>query len=691
MKLPSISLSGKLLSDVDEALRKEWIITNGLGGYASSTVLGLNTRKYHGLLVAAFNPPRKRKVCLAKLDDEVEIAGKVYACFLNEFKTGFSPINRVFICEFSLDPLPTFTYRLDSLLLKKTLFMPYGSNTTVSFYEVVKNDSAEAQLRVYPKVTCRHFHSVVDHYNDGLCYSQKISNDAVEVNFQKCGLIFLRAVNGLYHSSEKWIERIYFREEDKRGESFLDDWLQPGFFSFTVNNSYEKFAVIAEAGPFKSQSKRNIETLKDVEELYNRELSRRQGLLAQFYTHHMRVKAEDWLSWLIQSADMFVVETAGKANSIIAGYHWFEDWGRDTFVALPGLMLVTGSFDKARKVLQFYLDFFNEGLMPNYISDNGKVAYNAVDATLWYVNAILQYLKYTGDFNFVRETLWNKLKTLTDYLQRGTDFGIRIDDDGLIMHGPQLTWMDAVVDGQPVTPRAGKAVEVQALWYNALKTFEVLACRFDELSLAEEYGKMAEKARMSFLEKFWDPTRQRLFDVLDEKGQGDPSPRPNQILAVSLDFSMLEKARAEKIVDFALQKLLTPFGLRSLAKDDPRYVGVYSGDRKSRDRAYHNGTVWPWLAGPLTTAYLKVRGHNELNCQYAFENFLRPLLTLQVHEAGLGVISEIFDGDLPHHPRGCIAQAWSVAEPLRAYVEDILQIRPRYETAVLAAGLDSFP
>ncbi|MBC7130576.1 glycogen debranching enzyme family protein [Candidatus Bathyarchaeota archaeon] len=692
MELPFISLSRKTLSDVDEALNKEWIITNGLGGYASSTVLGINTRKYHGLLVAAFRPPRERRVCLAKLDDEIILDGQRYPCFSNEFQTGFSPSDQISIQDFSLEPLPTYTYKVEDFTLKKTIFMIHGKNTTACIYEVAKADPREVELRVYPLITFRHFHSVIDHHKETLCYSQKATADTTEISFTPQGVLFLKAVNGIYQPSEKWVERVYFRGEFNRGESFLDDWLQPGFFKFYIDKNYEKCAVIAYALPCEGSAEPRINTLEDTEAFYRKELKRRQELLTRFYTQNMKARAEDWLSFMIQAADMFIVETAEKAcKSIIAGYHWFEDWGRDTFIALPGLMLVTGRFEEARKVLRFYAGFFHEGLIPNYVSDFcGEARYNAVDATLWYVNAVLQYLKYTGDFNFVHEILWNKLKAIVDCFQQGTLFNIRVDDDGLLMHGPQLTWMDAVVDGQPVTPRAGKAVEVQALWYNALKSIEALARRFKEASLAEKYGRLAEKAKVSFRKKFWDPARHRLFDVLDERGCSDPSPRPNQILAAALDFTMLDRVEADKIVDFVHRELLTPFGLRSLAKSDPRYMGVYWGDRRSRDLAYHNGTVWPWLMGPFVTAYLKVKGYNELNRQYAFENFLQPLFTMQIRRAGLGAISEIFDGDPPHHPRGCIAQAWSVAEPLRAYVEDVLQIRPKHEWEILAAGFNSF-
>ncbi|MBE0520497.1 glycogen debranching protein, partial [Candidatus Bathyarchaeota archaeon] len=306
----------------------------------------------------------------------------------------------------------------------------------------------------------------------------------------------------------------------------------------------------------------------------------------------------------------------------------------------------------------------------------------AVDASLWYVNAVLQYLKYTGDFRFVQEKLWETLKTIIENYARGTAFNIHVDGHGLLRHGSQLTWMDAAIDGQPVTPRAGKAVEVQALWYNALKIMELLANRFKEKDEAERYAEMAEKTRKSFVEKFWNPRKDCLFDVISEHGEDD-SLRPNQVIAVALDFTMLDNAKNEKIVDVVHRELLTPYGLRTLARNDPRYVGVYAGDRRSRDKAYHNGTVWPWLLGPFTTAFLKTKGYTDYRRECALKNFLSPLLTERISKSGLGVLNEIFDGEPPYTSRGCIAQAWSVAEPFRVYVEEVMQVKPVYEKKVL--------
>ncbi|MEM2249750.1 MAG: amylo-alpha-1,6-glucosidase [Candidatus Bathyarchaeia archaeon] len=687
---PSISLNGKILSDVDESLQKEWIITNGLGGYASSTVLGINTRKYHGVLVAAFHPPRNRRVCVAKLDEELKIGNAFYPAFANEFQSGVYPKGHEFLREFHLSPFPKYVYNVQNVRFSRTLFMPCKRNATLTIYEFFNTGIVDVEVRIFPLITCRHFHSVVDRWRNPPKFSQKAYGRRVKINVEKPqATIILEATHGAYTQAEKWIERVYFREEHNRGESHLDDWYEPGFFEIKVERgAAEKFALTAVAGEDESKVEEMADempaTTYDAENLYNNECERREQLLERFYAEHKGVEEKDWLSWLVYATDMFIVGSFGKAwKSVIAGYHWFEDWGRDTFIALPGLMLVTGRFEDARQTLLAFNQHFMNGLIPNFISDaDAKPVYNSVDATLWFVNAVLQYLKYTGDFEFVEKNLWENMRAIVENFEKGKSPKIRMDNDGLIFHGPQLTWMDTAIDGQPVTPRTGKAVEVQALWYNALKTLEILARKFKETGMAEKFACLAEKAKGSFNAKFWNSEKGCLFDVVDGGCSGDLSIRPNQIIAVALDFTVLDKTKSSKVVDAVRRELLTPFGLRTLAKSDPRYIGVYRGDRRSRDLAYHNGTVWPWLLGPFVKAYLKTEGYGEYMREYAFRSFLAPLLTTQVFVAGLGAISEAYDGDPPHRAGGCIAQAWSVAEPLRAYVEDILYFRPPFEREV---------
>jgi len=690
MKLPSIILNKENLSRLEEAIQKEWIITNGLGGYASSTVLGVNTRKYHGLLVAALHPPRDRRMFLAKLDEDISIESNVYRLGANEFQTGFFPQGYVFLKEFSVSPFPKYVYAVQGVEVQKTVFMPYGKNAVIAVYNILNNNSFDIQFQVFPIINGRQFRSVTDKSKDPVEFVQKQGEKEVEMSLKlPQPVLMMKITKGHYFATGRWVERIYLREEAHRGESCFDDCYQPGYFQIAVGaGQNETFAITAVADEKEDNAKKLLAELPsktyDVKTLYEREMKRYENFLTKFHDLHNTLPADNWLNWLVLATDSFIVQGASeKQKAVIAGYHWFGAWGRDTFVSLPGLMLVTGRFEDARKIFLSFKEYFKQGLIPNFLPDETEQAvYNTVDATLWYVNATLQYLKYTGDFRFVQDQLWEMLKAIVEYHVKGTLFNIHVDDDGLLFHGPQLTWVDASVGGKPVNPRAGKAVEVQALWYNSLRTLELLANKFNEKSRAEEYSQMAERASESFAEKFWSTEKNYLFDVVSEHDRDD-SLRPDQIIAVALDFTMLDNAKNEKIVDAIQYELLTPYGLRTLDRKGSRYIGVYDGDRGSRDKAYHNGTVWPWLLGPFTTAYLKVKGHTEFASKYAMKNFLMPLFTKQILEAGLGTLSEIFDGDPPHLPRGCIAQAWSVAEPFRAYVEDIMQIRPKYEMEIL--------
>jgi predicted glycogen debranching enzyme len=685
MRLPAITLTSEALARFDELIQKEWLVTNGLGGYASSTVLGVNTRKYHGLLVAALHPPGDRTVCLAKLDEEVYVGNNSYLLGANEFHGKIFPQGYLFLKEFSLNPFPRYIYDVQDVEVRKTIFMPKEKNAVAVKYNVLNRGTAEAKIRVYPLLTCRHFHSVIDRWKNPLNFSQQQNGGEVEVGFNAPkATVTVRSTTGEFTEKATWIERLYYREEASRGESSSDDCYQPGYFEVLVPHKRERdFAVVAAASE-NSQECHEIlgalgNTIYEVDGQLTSEMAERANLLAKFYDAYSEVPTSDWLNWVLLAADAFIVKCAGDRKSVMAGYFWFEPWGRDTFISLPGLLLATGRFEDARKVLLDFLCHCRQGLIPNCVEDKcGELAYNTVDATLWYVNAVLQYLKYTGDYKFIQQQLWGNLKAIVESHQKGTAFGIRLDSDGLLAHGPRLTWMDAEVDGKAVTPRAGKAVEIQALWYNALKTMQLLANKFGEVSLAEKYTGMAFEAQKSFNAKFWNGESGCLFDVISASGV-DASLRPNQIIAVALDFTMLDNDRSEKVVAVVQHELVTPYGLRTLAPSDSRYSSMYVGNRRSRDHAYHNGTVWAWLLGPYVTACRKAQSSSD----YELRNRLMSLFTQQITQAGLGTVSEIFDGDPPHTPRGCIAQAWSVAEPLRAYVEDVLQVRPKHEKEVL--------
>jgi len=690
--LPKIYVESATLSDFDKAVQMEWLVTNGIGGYASSTTLGINTRKYHGLLVAAFNPPVDRRVLLAKLDEEVRIGDETYPTGSNEFEYGIHPEGYRFLLDFSLAPFPTYRHVIHGISLQKTIFMPHGKNVTIATYEAFNPHESKVSIRILPLVNSRHFHSVTDKDNLAWNFNQKPFEQGVIIQPSiLLSTLILFSSDGRYLAGEgKWIEKVYFRVEDSRGESCLDDAFQPGLFELHVEpKERKKFYVLAVAGKSEEEATSVFSSIhkeiENIDALLEQEFKHRKVLLTKFQERYIDVGIEDWLKWLILATDSFIVNREStKTKSVIAGYHWFEDWGRDSLISLPGLTLVTGRFEDAKEILLTFKNYCHKGIIPNRFQDQAgdKPVYNTVDATLWFLNATLQYLKYTGDLNFVQEELWDMLTSVVEHHIQGTLYGIRMEDDGLIAHGSQLTWMDASVNDRFVTSGDGKAVEIQALWYNALKTMELLATRFNQKEEAEKYFSIAEKARKNFVKEFWNPEKGFLFDVVYGE-QRDPSLRPNQVIAVALDFSMLDEVKAKEVVEIVWKELWGTYGLKTLPDSDPRYLGKYVGDRVNRDSAYHNGTVWAWLLGPFVTAFLKVKNYDEHWRNFAFKNFLQPLFQKEIFQAGLGTISEIFDGDPPHTPRGCISQAWSVAEPLRVFMEDVMLKRPPYERQIL--------
>jgi predicted glycogen debranching enzyme len=692
LNLPKICVGRDILSNINNALTREWIVTNGLGGYASSTVLGTNTRKYHGLLIAALNPPVNRWVLLAKLDEEIKFENKTCMLGTNEFKDTVYPQGYNFLCEFILDPLPTFRYSVNDVAVQKTVFMPYMKNAPALIYDVFNGSDEKISFNVSPLVNSRHIYDTTNKESVPWKFNQGVYLDGVVVTpSDSLSALILSAGNtGSYVKESWWVNNAFFRVDASRNENSIDDYFRPGYFEFPLYTKEEKrFFVLATGGKTVEDTERLFisfgRTIKDIEQLQTEELNRRKGLLEQFKKQNTGIELEDWLKWLVQDADSFIISRASTGKkSVIAGYNWFDDWGRDSLISLAGLTLVSGRFDDAKQILLTFEQNCSNGIIPNRFSDKaGDIPlYNTVDATLWFFNAVFQYLKYTGDFGFVKEHLWKTLMEIVDHHVKGTIFGIHMDEDGLIAHGPQLTWMDAVTTEQFVTPRSGKAVEIQALWYNALRVMELLAKQFNQPEDSEKYYKMARTAKISFLKLFWDEKVGYLYDVIS-KGDMDGSLRPNQLIAVSLDFPIVDMGRAKKLMDIVYQRLWGKYGLKTLPDDDPRYNGKYFGNWTQRDTAYHNGTIWPWLIGPFTTAFLKTKGYAEPWRNFAFKNFLNPLFRDQLTQAALGTISEIFDGDEPHRPRGCISQAWSISEPLRAYVEDVAYKRPAHEKEVM--------
>lgn len=630
---------------IQEGRKLEWLETNGLGGFASSTILGMNTRRYHGLLTAALHPPVGRMVLLSKLEETLILGERRFDLAVNQYPGVIHPQGFNFLREFRLDPWPTFLFSADGVKVKKTVFLVNGENTVVVEYSIVSNSVEQCRLEVRPLIAFRDYHSTT-HRNPSL-NSSVTFEDAVASVHPYAGLPRLY----LAHNAEEaeatgfWYENFEYEIERERGLDFREDLFNP----FQLTFSSGQATIIA------STEKR---TATDVERLRARELTRRLEVIDMAPGDHAFIRS------LTAAADQFIVKR-GDWKTIIAGYHWFSDWGRDTMIALPGLTLVTGRFAVARDILSAFAHSVDRGMLPNRFPDAGETPeYNTVDATLWFFEAVRGYLAYTGDSDFVQREMLPCLEDIMEWHLKGTRYGIRMDSDGLLAcgeAGTQLTWMDAKIGDWVVTPRTGKPVEIQALWYNALRIMEDLTTQADR---SKTYGQLADRAQASFCEQFWNNPEQCLFDVVDG-GYRDGAVRPNQIFAVSLHYPLLTGERARLVVDSVMRDLLTPAGLRSLSPRDSRYRARYLGNSFERDSSYHQGPVWPWLMGPFLSAYCRTYGDVE-----QARKWLEGCEKL-LEQACLGQVCEITDGDALHAARGCVAQAWSVGELLRAAVEDV--------------------
>ncbi|MDX6695232.1 MAG: hypothetical protein QOF02_2835 [Blastocatellia bacterium] len=651
-----ISFDSTICGDLRASAGKEWLETNGLGGYASSTLSGMNTRRYHGLLIAAKRPPTERVLLLSKLEETLLIDGERFDFSTNQYPQAVHPQGYRRLHSFRLDPFPIFTFRLGEVELEKSVLMLRGENTTVARYRLLAPASLRASLELRPLVAFRDHHSL-RRESASLSPRLEIKPGLISISLEQDEPSLLLAHDALrVHAENVWYKNFEYAEERARGFDFNEDLFNPCSLSFDLRGG-ETRNLIASTQPHEAHEAAEIE---------EHERARRRAVTAA-------LEGDDYKRALHGAAEQFIVQRGSHRSSIIAGYHWFTDWGRDTMISLPGLTLTTGKFDTARQILSAFAEHLSEGMIPNRFPDEGdRPEYNTVDATLWFVHAIGEFLSRSGDLAFVRDQLYSQLIEIVDWHERGTRYGIKVMEDGLLRsgaEGAQLTWMDAKVGDWVVTPRAGKAVEIQALWHNALCHLEQIAARLKDNSTAVYCRQLAERARISFNEKFWNDSAGCLFDVVRDDETKDDALRPNQIFAVSLPFSMLTAERARSVVNVVGRELLTPYGLRSLAATHPDYRGRYEGDSLSRDGAYHQGTVWAWLMGPFITAYLKAYGRAPESMAQAVEwlsGFRRHL-----SDAGLGQISEIFDGDPPHTPRGCIAQAWSVAELLRCELEEL--------------------
>ncbi len=655
-----IQFGREICGILDIAESREWLVTNGIGGYASGTVAGLLTRRYHGLLVAALKPPLGRTLLLAKLDETAFYADRVCPLHTNRWADGIvSPNGYQHIERFSLEgTIPVWRFACGDALLEKRIWMQQGANTTYVQY-ILRRASQPLQLTLKAMVNYRDYHHntqsngwqmSVESVGQGICVSA----------YPSAVPLYLLSDHASVSVTHNWYYGFDLAVERYRGLSDREDHLHAATFQVTLNPG-ESLTFVA-----------STEKEPDLngEAAFKHRHAQEQKLIT-IWKSNLSLHGKEtpaWVHHLILAADQFIADRHLSddihGKTIIAGYHWFSDWGRDTMISLPGLTLSTGRPEIARSILRTYAKYVDRGMLPNRFPDAGETPeYNTVDATLWYFEALRAYYNTTEDDDLLEE-LFPVLADIIDWHSRGTRYNIHLDAaDGLLYAGEagmQLTWMDVKIGDWVVTPRIGKPIEVNALWYNALRTMANIARHIGKPH--QEYEAMAERVLFRF-SRFWNQETGYCYDVLDSPDGNDPSLRPNQIFAVSLPESPLNTAQQKSVVNACGRMLLTSHGLRSLSPDDSQYQGRYGGDsQKQRDSAYHQGTTWGWLIGPFVLAHLRVYKNPAQARQ-----FLEPMAN-HLYAHGLGSLSEIFDGDAPMTPRGCIAQAWTVAEVLRAWL-----------------------
>ncbi|MEW6273185.1 MAG: amylo-alpha-1,6-glucosidase [Thermodesulfobacteriota bacterium] len=642
--------------DLRQALRREWLETNGLGGFASSTIAGLNTRRYHGLLTVALRPPADRFLLLSKLEETLVVGGRRFELSANQYPGVVHPQGYAYLKEFRLDPFPVLVYAAGGIELEKSVALVHGESTVVVTYAVRRAAGAAVvqapALEVRPLVAFRDFHALT-HENAALDRRVALADGIASIT-PYAGLPELRFAHDAasVDASGFWYRDFEYAVERERGLDFREDLYQP----FTLHFDFatrERASIVAGL---------EQHAALDAGDLLDREVERRRAIAGA-------VPAGDELQrTLALAADQYLVARS-PGKSVIAGYPWFGDWGRDTFIGVRGLCLATGRFDDAREILTAWTAVVSDGMLPNRFADHGEaLEYNSVDAALWFVVAAHELLATTAAAGHRvppadADAIWRAVEAIVAGYAAGTRYHIGVDeDDGLLFAGEpgiQLTWMDAKVGDWVVTPRIGKPVEVQALWLSALHVAGQRSERWRQLFL---------RGRASFVERFWNEHDGCLYDVVDpdgHRGAVDASFRPNQVFAVGgLPVVLLDDERARRVVDALESRLWTPLGLRTLAPDEPGYVPRYEGGVRQRDGAYHQGTVWPWLLGPFVEAWVRVRGSTPEARHAARKKFLTPLES-HLRDAGLGHVSEIVDGEAPWEPRGCPFQAWSVGEALR--------------------------
>ena len=667
MKITKESLS------LEEGIKREWIITNGLGGYASSTVIGINTRKYHGLLVAPVTPPARRYLILSKLDESIKIDDNVYPFYSNIGKDYISK-GYMYQESFEKEILPKFTYKIEDTVIEKTICMEYGKNTVGVYYKI-KNGDKDAVLTLAPVINFRDFHSMTTNHTFKL--KERINDKKIRIVIDDYiqTPIYMHISEGDYieHKDDTFFNMFYI-EEEKRGFYPEENHIVPGRYEIKIEANEEKEIS------FVCSFEENIEEI-DVKDLIKAEEKRVTQMIEKIglLKNQKDKEKEKLIKELIMATDNVIVyRPSFGLHTIIAGYHWFLDWGRDTLIAFEGLLLKQKRFDIAREVLKTMIRDIKYGLVPNgYSGFDNRPLYNSVDASLLLFEQVQKYIEYTKDEDFVRENIYPKLIDIIDNYIQGIDVdnnNIYLDSDYLLVSGTEMTqntWMDAKIGDYAVTPRNGKAVEINSMWYNSLMIMANLTNKMGKKTDVRKYKKLAENCKIAFNNRFYNARRKSLYDVL-----GDSKIRPNQLFAFSLTYPIIEPNSeiANNVISTVEKKLLNSYGLKTLAKGEENYVEVYEGDGTRRDLSYHQGITWTWLLGIYYNTLLnqlkfakQKKEKQELEKKIEeFRNRTLETFENEIDSRGcIGGIAEIYDSKKPFEPKGAVLQAWSVAEILR--------------------------
>ena len=662
--------------EFEKALKQDWIITNGLGGYSSSSILGINTRKYHGLLVAPLNPPGNRNLILSKVDESFESGGQEYPIYSNIGKDYISK-GYQYLKAFEKEYIPIFTYEVDGAIIKKYICMEHGKNTVCVLYNI-KNNEKRTKFKIAPIVNFRDFHTTTPNAEFNLKQEIKDTKVKMIINNQGQTPIYMKTSEGKYieHFNDTF-RNMYYLEEEKRGQGAEENLAVPGVFEIKLRANEEKFIT------FICSLEENIDEL-DGKNIINKEIVRITSNLYDSYLLDTKKEYSDKYKTLMRdyiiASDNFVVyRPAFALYTIIAGYPWFLDWGRDALISFEGIVLIPRRFQIAKEVLLTFIRDIKYGLVPNgYSGYDGRPLYNSADASLLLFEQIRKYLEYTHDYEFLKIQAYDTLKKVIEAYINGIDLdgnNIHLDnEDGLLSSGTQQiqnTWMDAKIGNIVVTPRNGKAIEINALWYNALKIMESFANLYKEKELSKKYAELAKKCKESFMKKFYNKKRKCFDDLV-----GDNSIRPNQLFAIGLHYPVVEpnSVEAKTAFETVTKKLLTPYGLKTLAKGEKCYREIYEGDQIKRDMSYHQGITWPWLLGIYSDSFLNIINaeknktkKKELEEQYSkfAQNVEDTFYNEMYNRSTVGSISELYDSAKPYEAKGAFAQAWSVAEVFR--------------------------